>query len=169
MACELYHRSYHVVPKVRNFFRLFMMASQNTKFLVQEQGDSLVEVTTNKPVATEANEVVISLKAIAINPADVKMIDQAHRVTSWPLTPGLDGAGIVEAVGSKVSRFVVGDRVLAQFVPGDRGGSYQNFAVVAEKMVAKVPETWSLENAATLGYVDSRSVRMVAITLPEYL
>lgn len=134
------------------------MPSQNTKFLVQEQGSSLIETDAPKPTAIGTTEVVTRLKAVAINPADVKMIDQGHRVSSWPLVPGLDGAGFVEAIGTKVDRFAVGDRVLAQFVPGDRGGSCQKFSVVEESLVAKVPDVWSFEDAATLGYVSFLSL-----------
>ena len=129
------------------------MASKNTKYLVREKGSPLVATTTAKPTIIEPTDVVIRLQAIAINPADCKMIDQGHRVTSWPLVPGLDGAGIVEAVGDDVKNFALGDEVLAMFVAGDRGGSYQNFAVVQAMMVAKKPTTWSFEYAATLGYV----------------
>lgn len=134
------------------------MSSQNTKFLVQEQGSSLIETAAPMPTAIGPTEVVIRLKAVAINPADVKMIDQGHRVSSWPLVPGLDGAGIVEAIGTEVNGFAVGDRVLAQFIPGDGGGSYQKFPVVEEKMVAKVPDAWSFEDAATLGCVSFSSL-----------
>lgn len=109
--------------------------------------------TTTKPTTLEPTEILIRLKAIAINPADCKMIDQGHRITSWPLVPGLDGAGIVEAVGTNVRDFRLEDRVLALFTPGNRSGSYQTFAVVRERKVAKMPATWSFEDAATLGYV----------------
>jgi NADPH:quinone reductase-like Zn-dependent oxidoreductase len=131
------------------------MASTNIKYLVRSQGGHLVATTTAKPTIIEPTEVMIRLKAIAINPADWKMIDQGHRVTSWPLVPGLDGAGVVEAVGDKVKNFAFGDEVLATFMPGDRGGSYQKFAVVEETMVAKKPTTWSFDEAATLGYLSS--------------
>lgn len=129
------------------------MASENTRYLVKEKGGPLVATRAAKPTITDPTEVLIRLKAIAINPADCKMIDQGQRVNSWPLVPGLDGAGVVEAVGSDVKRFTVGDEVLAMFSAGDRGGSYQELAVVQETMVAKKPGTWSFEDAASLGCV----------------
>jgi NADPH:quinone reductase-like Zn-dependent oxidoreductase len=129
------------------------MASNNTKYLVREKGGPLVATTTAKPTIIEPTEVMIRLKAIAINPADWKMIDQGHIITSWPFVPGLDGAGVVEAVGDDVKNFAVGDEVLALFWVGDRAASYQNFAVVQETKVARKPTTWSFEDAATLGCV----------------
>ncbi|KAF7547210.1 hypothetical protein G7Z17_g7900 [Cylindrodendrum hubeiense] len=127
------------------------MASQNTKYLVPGQGSPLAPTITANPTTIEPTEVLIRMEAIAINPADCKMIDQGHRITSWPLVPGLDGAGVVEAIGDRVKNFRLGDKVLALFTPGDRSASYQKFAVVQERAVAKIPTTWSFEDAATLG------------------
>jgi len=129
------------------------MATNNTKYLVKEKGGSLIPTTSSKPTISQPNEVMIRMKAIAINPADAKMIDFGGRVTSWPFVPGLDGAGIVEEVGPEVKKVAVGDEVLALFAAEDRGGSYQNFAVVPERNVAKKPATWSFEDAASLGCV----------------
>jgi NADPH:quinone reductase-like Zn-dependent oxidoreductase len=129
------------------------MASENTKYLVRRQGGPLEATITPKPTILEPTEVMIRLKAIAVNPADCKMIYQGLRITSWPLVPGMDGAGVVEAVGHDVKRFATGDEVLAMFAPGDRGACFQDLAVVPEMMVAKKPMTWSFEDAATLGCV----------------
>ncbi|KAI0128000.1 putative alcohol dehydrogenase, partial [Xylariales sp. AK1849] len=127
-----------------------IMAFENTQYLVRERGGHLEATNTAKPTITQPTEVTIRLKAIAVNPADIKMIDQGHRVTSWPLVPGLDGAGVVEAIGDGVKNLAIGDEVLAMFI-GNQGGSYQRFAVVQEMMVAKKPAAWSFEDAATLG------------------
>ena len=149
------------------------MASSNTKYVVREKGSPLVATTTAKPTIIEPTEVMICLKAIAINPADCKMIYQGHRVTSWPFVPGLDGAGVVEAVGDEVKNFAVGDQVLAMFTASDRAGSYQNFAVVEEMMVAKKPITWSFEDAATLACVvlfpSPSPIRISSVSRPKVL
>ncbi|KAL3417146.1 hypothetical protein PVAG01_11146 [Phlyctema vagabunda] len=127
------------------------MASENTRLLVLEKAGRLMTTSSAKPTTLEPNEVMIRLNTVAINPADTKMIDQGHRVTSWPLVPGLDGAGVIEAVGDHVKDFAPGDGVLAMFTPGDRGAAFQNFAVVSDGMVAKKPKAWSFQGAATLG------------------
>lgn len=137
------------------------MALKNTKYLVRELGGPLVAQIGAKPAVLEANEVLIQIKCIAINPADYKMIDQGHRITSWPLVPGLDGAGVVDQVGEAVKRFTLGDRVVAQFMPGDRSGSFQTFAAVKEDSVAKIPHAWSFESAASLGYVEVMTHRII--------
>ena len=59
----------------------------------------------------------------------------------------------MEDVGNEVQRFGVGDEVVALFSPGDRAASFQDFAVVEERVVAKKPEEWSWEEGASLGFV----------------
>jgi NADPH:quinone reductase-like Zn-dependent oxidoreductase len=129
---------------------------KNTRYLARAQGQPLEVDAAPIPTAISADELLVRLKAIAINPADIKMIDQGHRVAAWPIVPGLDGAGIVEAVGEEVRNFAVGDKVLAQFSAGPAekgGGSYQQFAIVQEAMAAKKPEELGWEEAASIPYV----------------
>ena len=126
------------------------MTSQNTRYIAPAQGSRLVASSTSKPTADDPGEVVIRLKAIAINPVDVNMIDKGLRVASWPLVPGMDGAGVVEEVGAQVEGVAVGDRVLAMFAPGGRAGTFQELAVVRQGMAARIPDSWAFEDAATL-------------------
>ncbi|KAJ5918556.1 hypothetical protein N7466_010548 [Penicillium verhagenii] len=127
------------------------MATQMLRYVAREKGRPLEAVMTTKPMVQDADEILIRLKAIAINPADYKMVDQGHKVKTWPFVPGLDGAGIVEEIGSSVKRVGLGDKVLALFTPGDRAASYQEYAVLKEADVARIPESWTLEQASTLG------------------
>lgn len=129
------------------------MALQFTKYLVRQRGGPLEATLAPKPSMLQPTEILIRIKAIAINPADYKMIDQGHRIASWPVVPGLDGAGVVEQVGEEAGDFTVGDRVLALFTPGDQSASFQEYAVVQGKNVAKLPSKWSLEEGSTLGFV----------------
>lgn len=127
--------------------------SQNTKLMVRQKGGTLTQVHSPMPTIESPDEVIIELKAIAFNPADHKMIYDGSRVTSWPFVPGLDGAGLVVAVGRKVTRLAVGDEVLALFTAGDREAAYQSFAVVKEGRIARKPKSWTFEEAASIGYV----------------
>ncbi|KAJ6103998.1 hypothetical protein N7523_010318 [Penicillium sp. IBT 18751x] len=127
------------------------MQSQSYRCLARAKCSPLEVVLATRPTELGSNEILIRIKSIAINPADFKMIDQGHRATTWPLVPGLDGAGVVEGLGSDVKHLTFGDRVLALFTPGGRSASYQTFAVVKEKDVAKIPSWWTFEEASTLG------------------
>lgn len=68
----------------------------------------MVATLTERPVVIAPIEVLVRVKAVAINPADEKMIDEGHRVTSWPLAPGLDGAGNGEGMGANMKPVALG-------------------------------------------------------------
>lgn len=60
------------------------------------------------------NDVVIQNHSIAINPADWKIQDfGAVWFQNWPVVLGEDVAGVVHEVGSNVTTFKKGDRVVA--------------------------------------------------------
>ncbi|KAK3369342.1 chaperonin 10-like protein [Lasiosphaeria ovina] len=127
------------------------MSTQNTQYAALGQGQPLTTQTSAKPALEAADEVLMRVRAVAINPADYKMVGQGQRGAVWPLVPGLDGAGVVEAVGADVRRFAVGDRVLAMFSPAaNRTASFQTHAVLREQKVARIPDAWSFEEAAGL-------------------
>lgn len=130
-----------------------MSGTTKVMYVARAQGQRLAAQTAPLSASLQPKQVLIRLKAVAINPADIKMIDQGHRVSEWPIVPGLDGSGIVEAVGSEVSCVKKGDEVLAQFTPGpvtQGGGSFQTLAAVQEMMVAKKPNSLSWEDAASI-------------------
>jgi NADPH:quinone reductase len=95
-------------------------------------------------------DLLVKLKAAGINPIDVKL---RQRGTLYPdLMPailGCDGAGIVEAVGSQVTRFKVGDEVY--FCNGGLGkhqGSYAEYTTIDQGFAALKPKSVSFAVAA---------------------
>lgn len=85
---------------------------------------------------------------IAVHAAGVNFIDTYFRSGSYPaelpLVLGLEGAGIVDAVGPEVTQLAVGDRVAWTPV----SGSYAEFVSAAETSLVKVPQGISLDVAA---------------------
>jgi NADPH:quinone reductase-like Zn-dependent oxidoreductase len=65
----------------------------------------------------------------------------------FPLVLGTDGSGRVAAVGARVRRFEVGDRVWAYSFPNPKGGFYAEYVVVRADKVAPVPRPLDLEQA----------------------
>jgi hypothetical protein len=63
------------------------------------------------PSLEHENEVIIETKAVGLNPIDWKSVDYNFCMPSFPWVNGREMAGIVEAVGSNVTDFKVGDRV----------------------------------------------------------
>jgi NADPH2:quinone reductase len=77
-------------------------------------------------------------------------IDVYHRTGLYPqqlpFTPGVEGAGIVEAVGDRVDGLKIGDRVA---YAGPIGSYAEERLIVADKLV-KLPDSISTEQAAAM-------------------
>ena len=82
--------------------------------------------------------------------AGLNFIDVYHRTGLYkqecPFTPGVEGAGVVEAVGPNVSNVKVGDRVA---YAGPLGGYAEKRLIAADKLV-KLPDSISFEQAAAM-------------------
>lgn len=101
------------------------------------------------PVIQHERELLVRLKAAGVNPIDTKL---RRRGTFYPeqmpAVLGCDGAGIVEAVGSGVQRFRVGEAVyFCNAGLGCHPGNYAEFATVDERFVAPKPESLSFAEA----------------------
>jgi putative PIG3 family NAD(P)H quinone oxidoreductase len=92
-------------------------------------------------------QVVIEVRATALNRADL-----LQRRGLYPPPPGepdslgLECAGVVGSVGSKVTRFRPGDRVMALL----GGGGYAERAVVHERVALPIPVSMSFTDAAAI-------------------
>jgi len=95
------------------------------------------------------NEVKIRVKAIGLNPVDFKLAQDGLEGWSYPRTIGLDGAGVVEAVGEKVSRFRGGERVFFHSSFLDEGISAE-YCITGEDILTIIPDSVSFELAASL-------------------
>src|SRR5690554_631227 len=116
--------------------------------------DQLHLVELPEPVVKE-NEVLIQIHSASINQLDVKLKNGEFKLLlpyKFPLVLGHDVAGIVTKVGSKVSRFKVGDEVFAR--PADfRIGTFAEYIAVNENDVALKPENITMEQAASIPLV----------------
>ncbi len=85
---------------------------------------------------------------IRIEAAGVNFIDVYHRtgrmLLPTPFTPGMEAAGVIDAVGADVAGMAVGDRVAHPFRPG----AYAELQVVPADRVVPVPEDVPLRVAA---------------------
>src|SRR3989442_15472413 len=90
-----------------------------------------------KPIAKD-NEVLIKVRAASVNPLDWRLMKGKPRVLrivprllKMPIgRPGVDVAGEVEAVGSKVTQFKPGDPVF-----GGARGAFAEDATTREKSI----------------------------------
>lgn len=98
--------------------------------------------------------VKVAVKASSVNPVDWKIasggLDSALD-TYFPVVPGWDVAGVVEAVGPSVTGLEVGDEVYG-YVRKDavQGGTYAEKVAAPIRTLAKKPAGASFEQAAAI-------------------
>ena len=100
-----------------------------------------------KPVPV-AEQVLVRIHAIGVNPVDTYIRAGAYSISNLPYTPGFDAAGIVEEVGPGVTRFKTGDRV---YTSATASGSYAEYAVCNIQTVHPLPANISYAQGAALG------------------
>ncbi|KAI0127652.1 putative alcohol dehydrogenase [Xylariales sp. AK1849] len=102
----------------------------------------------------EVDEVIIEVAAVAINPSEWKTQDHPFLPLQYPHVLGSDVAGTVVKVGSGVTRFKLGDRVIGHCLGlvhgGARHGGFQKFTACREPVVAVIPDSLPFEQAVVL-------------------
>ncbi len=136
---------------------------------------SLTVTTVPTPVPA-ADEVLVRVRAVAVNPVDW-VIQGTSRVTyRWlnaPAVLGSDVAGEVVAIGSAVTRFRVGQRVFGLATGTDRGrdalreGAFQAYTTLVERLTAATPDDLSDEEAAVFPL--GLSTAACALFQPQHL
>jgi NADPH:quinone reductase-like Zn-dependent oxidoreductase len=97
------------------------------------------------------HDIVVAVRAAGVNGADLAQRDGRYPAPpGWPQDiPGLEMAGEVAAVGARVTRFAVGDRVMALV----GGGAQAELAVVDEAHALGVPAGLSWPEAG--GFIEA--------------
>jgi NADPH:quinone reductase len=103
----------------------------------------LVELPVGEP---GAGEVRIRHRASGLNFIDVYQRTGLYP-NSLPLALGMEGAGVIEAVGTGVSHLRVGDRAAYASNPP---GSYSEARVMPAKNVVRLPDTIAFDTAAAM-------------------
>src|SRR5512135_123338 len=115
------------------------------------------------PALPSQHHVLVKLAAAGVNPVDTKLrAKPAYHPDKLPAILGCDGAGIVEAVGSAVTRFKAGDAVFfCNGGIGDEPGNYAEYTTLHEDYCAQKP--------ASIGMAESAALPLVFITSWEAL
>lgn len=109
------------------------------------------EIEVNLPDLKD-NQVLVEVKASSINPGDEPLrtgeIFKSSVGGQWseklPIFLGSDIAGIVKAIGKKVTRFKVHDHVMGLAI---NSGAYQDFVAIDEDHITNFSENISYEIA----------------------
>ena len=119
-----------------------MVASPRVKALLCEAlgpPEGLVLRETEAPTPGE-DEVRIDVHRAGMNFPDLLIVAGRYQVKPpLPFAPGMEVAGVVDAVGARVTRFAPGDRVMA----------HSGFGGFAEQVAVREEAVWPLPDAVT--------------------
>lgn len=118
------------------------------KYLPISEVNSLVDLEVSLPVL-QKNEVLVEVKATAVNPIDTKQRAPKPDVLTVPRILGWDGAGVVVAKGENAGIHSVGDEVF--FIADLRkNGSNAQYIALDEILVGPKPRKFTFEEAAAM-------------------
>ena len=107
-----------------------------------------------EPVVKE-NEVLVQVHSAGVNLLDSKIKNGEFKLIlpyKTPFTLGHDVAGVVTKVGSKISKFKVGDEVYSR--PADHSiGTFAEYIAINENDVALKPKNLTMDEAASIPLV----------------
>jgi NADPH:quinone reductase-like Zn-dependent oxidoreductase len=129
--------------------------------------DGLVLNSSRADPRPAPGEILVRMRAAALNYRDQGVIKGAYGYTKFPLIPLSDGAGEVVAAGDAVTQFKPGDRVTSTFfvnwtggrMPADASrnslggmvsGVLAEYALLQESGAIRIAANLSFEDAATL-------------------
>lgn len=109
------------------------------------------EVLQLEDVPTPApgpGQVLVKIHAAGVNPVETYFRSGSNPALPLPWTPGMDAAGVVEAVGPDVPALKPGDRV---YTSDTLSGSYAEFALCEARTVHPLAAAISFEQGAAVG------------------
>ena len=105
------------------------------------------EIEEPKPAS---DEILVDLHATSVSFMDHLLVSGGYQMRPpTPFVPGTEGAGIIAAIGSAVTRFKPGDRVAC----GGWTGGYAERMVAKEWKTIPLPDSVGFETAATVWHV----------------
>jgi NADPH:quinone reductase-like Zn-dependent oxidoreductase len=135
-------------------------------------GDTAVLQTVEEPKpAIKANEVLVKIKAVSINPMDWKIRKGEMKLMSgskFPRHTGVDFAGIIEDAGN--SGFKTGDEVFGVVKNNMKDGALAEYVTVPSSLVWKKPAHISFAQAASIpivGFAAVTALQKMGSTHPQ--
>ena len=131
----------------------------------QKFGNTEVLQTVEEPKPViEADQVLVKVKAVSINPMDWKIRKGEMKLMSgskFPKHTGVDFAGSIEAVGSAAADFKAGDEVFGVVKNNMKDGALAEYVAVPSTHVWKKPTALAFAQAASIPIVGAAAVTAV--------
>ncbi len=99
------------------------------------------------PGQPEPGEALVRHEAVGLNFIDVYHRTGLYPLPALPATPGMEGSGIVEAIGEGVTEVTVGDRVAYAGIPP---GAYAEVRRIPAHRLVQLPEKISFQQGAAM-------------------
>lgn len=112
--------------------------------------DSLTVVTNREIPEPKDNEIRVKVYAAGLNPSDYQVAEYDGLESEKKRVLGLEIAGIVDAVGSSVNNFKIGDRVYYLRSINNLDGGFAEYSVTTAHTASKLPDEVPFELAAVV-------------------
>ncbi|QDZ86351.1 NADP-dependent oxidoreductase [Priestia megaterium] len=134
--------------------KTLMKAAQITKY-----SKNIHAQVNDIPIpAINDNEVLVKVKAAAVNPLEMLIITGSVKLIQdykFPLTLGNELTGVIEKVGKNVTEFQVGDDIYTR-LPLEKIGAFAEYAAIDATAIAPMPKN--------LSYVEAAAVPLAGLT-----
>lgn len=119
------------------------------RYLPLSDPESLVDLYMERPFPTGRRDLLVEVKAISVNPADLAVREKHNYDKESPKIFGWDVAGIVKQVGPECQLFKPGDEI---YYAGSvtRPGGNSEFHLVDERIAGNKPKSLDFAQAAAL-------------------
>ena len=142
-----------VIACILKILVMSALVDQHEAMVQSSKGSALILNLRQTPIPGP-NEVLIKVNSIALNPVDHIQRDKGFHVASYPTVLGFDVSGTIHSIGSSVSGFAVGDRVLGMASSWFSGlpecGAFQQYVLVPSSQLTVIPSSMSFNEAAIL-------------------
>jgi NADPH:quinone reductase-like Zn-dependent oxidoreductase len=138
-------------------------------------GTAVLQTIDESKPAIQADQVLVKVKAVSINPLDWKIRKGEMRLMSgstFPKHTGTDFSGIIEETGSSVTSLKKGDEVFGIVKNNMKEGALGEYVVVPSTLVWKKPANINYIQAAsipTVGFAAAMALEKIGKITPSSL
>lgn len=125
-------------------------------------GEDIMQLADIPIPAVQEKDVLIKVKAVSVNPLDLKIRNGEMKLmagSKFPRGIGIDFSGIVEEIGTAVKKYKKGDEVFG-ILDVFRGEALSEYIIASEKEIALKPPNITFGQAAAMPVVGSAALQI---------